>query len=212
MRRWLPLALIIATMAFSLGVYSRLPEQMAIHWNAAGEPDGFGSRAFGAFLLPFVVLAIWGLLMALPKLDPRSANIEKFRGDYDVLVVAVIAVMCLLHICVLGSALGWPIDVGRVAPIGIGALFVVIGNLLPRFQSNFFFGIRTPWTLSSETVWARTHQVGGYVMTGMGLLLMLAGILGSAFWLHVGIGGAFAMAIFVLGYSYHLWRAEQDTK
>ena len=51
MRRWLPLALIIATMAFSLGVYSRLPEQMAIHWNAAGEPDGFGSRAFGAFLL-----------------------------------------------------------------------------------------------------------------------------------------------------------------
>ena len=81
MRRWLPLALIIATMAYSVGVYSRLPAQIAIHWNAAGEPDGYGSRALGAFPLPFVVLAIWGLMMALPKLDPRSANIEKFRRD-----------------------------------------------------------------------------------------------------------------------------------
>ena len=211
MRR-LPLALIVATMAFTIAVYGRLPEQMAIHWNATGEPDGFGSRAFGAFLLPFVVLAIWGLLIALPKLDPRSANIEKFRDAYDVLVAAVIAVMCLLHICVLGSALGWPIDVGRVAPIGIGALFVVIGTLLPRFQSNFFFGIRTPWTLSSETVWARTHQVGGYVLMGIGLLLMLAGIVGTSFWLYVAIGGGFAMAIFVVAYSYLLWRTEQDAE
>ena len=56
MRRWIPLLLIAATVLFSMVVYSRLPDPMVIHWNASGEPDGYGSRAFGTFLLPVVIL------------------------------------------------------------------------------------------------------------------------------------------------------------
>lgn len=85
----------------------------------------------------------------------------------------------------------------------------MLGNLLPRFRSNFFFGIRTPWTLSSDTVWTRTHRVGGYVMVLIGLLLVLAGAVGSTRWVLVAICGAFAMVLFVLIYSYVIWRAEQ---
>ena len=209
MRRWLPALLILATVAFSVSVYSRLPERMVIHWSVSGQPDGFGSRVFGVFLLPAVMLALWGLLLVLPKLDPRSANIEKFRDTYDVFVIAVIAVMCVLQVGIVGSALGWPIQVARLAPISIGVLFVVLGNLLPRFRSNFFFGIRTPWTLSSETVWTRTHRVGGYLMMLMGLMLVVAGIVGSALWFTVAIGGAIVLTLSILAYSYVLWRSEQ---
>jgi uncharacterized membrane protein len=211
MRRWLPALLILATVAFSVSVYSRLPERMVIHWSVSGQPDGFGSRVFGVFLLPVVMLALWGLLLVLPKLDPRSANIEKFRDTYDVFVIAVIAVMCVLQVGIVGSALGWPIQVARLAPISIGVLFVVLGNLLPRFRSNFFFGIRTPWTLSSETVWTRTHRVGGYLMMLMGLLLVVAGIVGSTLWFTVAIGGAMVLMLSILAYSYVLWRSERDT-
>lgn len=209
MRKWLPAVLILATLVFSIAVYNRLPERMVIHWSISGEPDGYGSRGLGAFLLPLVALGMWGLLMVLPKLDPRSANIEKFRDTYDVFVLAVIAVMCVLHVGVVGSALGWPLPVGRLAPISIGALFVVLGNLLPRFRSNFFFGIRTPWTLSSDTVWTKTHRVGGYVMVLIGLLLVVAGTIGSPRWFLVAICGAIAMVTVVLVYSYVVWRAEQ---
>jgi len=94
--------------------------------------------------------------------------------------------------------------------MSIGALFVVLGNLLPRFRSNFFIGIRTPWTLSSESVWARTHRVGGYLMVLIGLLLFVAGLVGSARWLLVAVGGSSTLVIVVLVYSYVLWRAERD--
>jgi uncharacterized membrane protein len=212
MRRWFPLTLIVATLAFSLAVYSRLPDSMTVHWSVTGEPDRYGSRAVGALLLPFIMIGMWGLLLALPKLDPRSAHIEKFRDTYDLFVIAVIGVMGLLHVGILGSALGWPIQVGRLAPVAIGALFVILGNLLPRFRSNFFFGIRTPWTLSSESVWARTHRVGGYMMIIVGLLLVLAGMLGTSRWLIVAISGAAAMVTGVLVYSYVIWRAEQQSR
>jgi len=88
------------------------------------------------------------------------------------------------------------------------ALPIALGSLLPRFRSNFFFGIRTPCTLSSETVWKRTHRVGGYVRVLMGRL-MVAGLMGTARWLTVAIEGAFDLAMFVLVYSYVIWRAEQ---
>ena len=209
MRKWIPLVFIAATIAFSAVVFGRLPDPMVIHWNASGEPDGYGSRMFGAFLLPVVILFIWGLLLVLPKIDPRRANIEQFRDSYDVLVIAVVAVTCLLHVGILGSALGWPIQVGRLAPLAVGGLFLVLGTLLPRFKSNFFFGIRTPWTLSSETVWTRTHRVGGGLMMVIGGLLVVAGLMGTAGWLYVALGGAGALVIVILLYSYIIWRAEQ---
>src|SRR5512139_2743363 len=141
MRRWLPAVFIIATVVFTIAVYRRLPDPMVIHWNASGEPDGYGSRLFGAFVLPVVMLFIWGLMAAVPKLDPRAANIQQFRGTYDLFVAAVVGVLSLLQVGIIGSALGWPIQVGRLAPISIGALFALLGALLPRFKSNFFLGI-----------------------------------------------------------------------
>jgi uncharacterized membrane protein len=209
MRRWLPAVLILATIVFSLAVYNRLPERMVMHWNADGEPDGYGSRMLGALLLPAVTLGIWGLLLAVPRLDPRAENIAKFRDTFDQLVLAVIGMMCCLHVAVIGSALGWPISVGRVVPVVIGILFLFLGTLLPRFRSNFFVGIRTPWTLSSETVWTRTHRVGGYLFGLIGVLLIAAGLIGSRRWLLVAIYGTLALAVTILVYSYVIWRGEQ---
>ncbi|HEX6316669.1 MAG TPA: SdpI family protein [Gemmatimonadaceae bacterium] len=210
MRKWLPALLVLATVVFSIAVFSRLPDPMAIHWNVRGEVDGYGSRAFGAFLFPAVIAGMWGLLVALPRIDPRRANIEKFRDTYELLIVAVVAAMCLLHVGILASALGWPIPVGRLVPITIGLLFVVLGNLLPRFRSNFFFGIRTPWTLSSESVWTKTHRAGGYMMVAVGLLLMLAGILATPLWFYVALAGSGALVVGILTYSYVLWKTEQQ--
>jgi uncharacterized membrane protein len=212
MRKWLPAVLILATVAFTVAVFARLPDPMVIHWSVSGEPDGYGSRVLGAFVLPVVMLFMWGLMVVLPGLDPRGANIEKFRDTYDVFVIAVVGVMCVLQVGILGSALGWPIEVGRLAPISIGALFVLLGGMLPRFRSNFFIGIRTPWTLSSDTVWEKTHRVGAYAMSLIGLLLIVAGVVGSTAWGLVAVGGAIAMVLVVLVYSYLAWRSEQQPR
>lgn len=210
MRKWIPAVLILATLAFSIAVFNKLPERMVIHWSASGEPNGYGSRAFGTFFLPVVMIGMWALLSVVPKIDPRGKNIEQFRSSYEILVIAVIGLLCVLHVGALASALGGPIPMARIAPIGIGALFITLGSQLPRFRSNFFFGIRTPWTLSSETVWARTHRVGGYAMMGIGILFLSVGLVGSPYWFWFVFACSMALALGVLVFSYLAWRQEQS--
>ncbi len=212
MRKWIPAVILLAVVACSLAAYSRLPEQMPIHWNARGEVDGYGSRFWGAFGLPLVVLAIWGLLRAIPYIDPRRANIEKFRDTYENLIIAAVSVPALIHLAMLGSALGLPIAMGRVVPLVVGLLLIFLGNLLPRFRSNWFIGIRTPWTLSSDAVWARTHRFGGYCMVIVGALLMIAGVAKSDIWAQVAVIGGAGMALAVVLYSYLTWRTENHRK
>jgi len=212
MRKWIPPLLILVVLLFSALVFSQLPDQMPVHWNARGEVDRYGSRVWGAFGMPVIMAGIWGLLLAIPYLDPRRANIEKFRGTYELLVVTVIAMIALIHVAVLGSVLGWPISIGRVVPAAVGLLFIFLGNLFPRFRSNWFMGIRTPWTLSSDTVWTKTHRFGGYFMVVVGLLLIGAAIANTESWLKVAIGGGIAMAISVVVYSFIVWKNEQSAK
>jgi uncharacterized membrane protein len=208
MRKWLPLVLIAGTVVFSLAVYGQLPERVVTHWNANGEPNGYSSRAFAAFLLPGMTLAMWGILRVIPYVDPRRANIEKFRDTYELMIVVIVLMLSVIHLAVIGNALGWPISIARVVPLAVGAFFVIFGNLLPRFRSNFFMGIRTPWTLSSEAVWTKTHRVGGYLMVLAGVLIMLATFLPARYFTWIVLGSTFGMAIGMIGYSYVAWRGE----
>ncbi len=89
-----------------------------------------------------------------------------------------ITLMALIHVAVIGRALGWPMpDIGRLVPLLVGGMTLVLGNVMPRARPNWWFGIRTPWTLSSDTVWTRTHRMGGYLMTAAGIITVLSVVL-----------------------------------
>jgi uncharacterized membrane protein len=199
---------VLGAYLFSAAVYSQLPERVPTHWGTDG-PDRWSSRPVGAFLLPTIALGTWLLLRWLPSIDPRRENYAKFRGTYDAVVLASVALLSAIHILALGAALGWPIRVERLAPVGVGLLLVVIGNFLPRARPNWFFGIRTPWTLSSERVWERTHRVGGYVMMAFGIMLASTALLGGPWTKAIIIAGAVALVIGTYGYSYLIWRSER---
>ena len=209
MRRWLPAVLIAGSVVFSLVVFNRLPERMPVHWGMSGEPDRYGSRIEGAFLMPVVMAALLLLMQWYPSRDPRATNIEKFRGAYDTVVFATIALLAGIHVVAVGSALGWRIDMATVVLGGIGVLFVVLGNLLPRVRSNFIFGIRTPWTLSSEDVWTRSHRVGGYAMVAAGLLTIAGAFLSRRLGLGLALGSLAIGSLVPIVYSYVLWSRER---
>ena len=209
MRRWLPASFIAGAWLFAIAVYSRLPERVAVHWDMSGEPNRYGSRVEGAFLLPALMLALYLVLQWYPSRDPRAANIAKFRGAYDSIVAATIAFLGVVHLLALSRSLGWRVDITTVVLACTGAMFALIGNLLPLARSNFIFGIRTPWTLSSDRVWTRVHRVGGYAMVAAGLLTMV-----SAFFVRPG-GMVVALASVILAgvipvvYSYLLWSSNR---
>lgn len=122
---------------------------------------------------------------------------------------AVITVMFLIHIFALGTALGMNVPIRQLVPAALGLLFIVIGNVLPRVRPNWMMGIRTPWTLSSDRVWERTHRVG-YLMTGLGVLLVLAAALApAAATLILIVVGVVIVSFGTIIYSYLAWREEK---
>src|SRR5205814_8854834 len=188
--------------------YSKLPERLPIHWRLDGEVNRYGSRADGAFLLPAMMIVVWLLLRFLPRIDPRRANYAKFSDTYDLLVNSLVTLFAVMHVALLGTALGWPISMERLAPALVGLQFLVLGNVLPRARPNWWFGIRTPWTLSNDRVWLRTHRVGGYLLAGAGVALLVAAALPRIWTFALG-GAAVVLAAFgSLIYSYFAWKQE----
>lgn len=208
--RWLGLVFIAASFAFSLVVYGRLPEQVATHFGVTGEPDGWSSRSFAAFGLPLLTFFMYSLLSALPKIMPRRDNYEKFSETYWTVITLVIAFMCALHVVILGKALGWLLNVPAFVLLGVGAMFVVLGNLMPRVKSNWLLGIRTPWTLESESVWRETHRVGGRTMVIAGVVTMIAAFLPPTIQPWVALVALLLGAFLPVVYSYIVWRRENQ--
>lgn len=210
MRKWLPVLFILIALGVTAAVWSDIPERVPTHWNVRGEPDDFGSRTMGALMLPLTALAVFVLLRLLPRIDPRRANYDRFADTYDWLLVFIVGAMVLMHLVMIGVYLGVPIAIERAFPAIIGLLLIGVGNMLPRARSNWWFGIRTPWTLSDERVWARTHRIGGYAMMAAGGMLLLTAAMPSVFPMWLAIALAVSAALAPAVYSYFLWRGLRD--
>lgn len=202
------LMLAAATLA-GLLLWNQLPEQMASHWNVNDQVDGYMSRFWGVFLLPLITLGMLVLFLVVPSIDPLKANIAQFRAVFNLFIVLIVAFMVYIH----GLTLAWSLGFNNFKMSGamlpaIGLLFIFIGFMLRQAKRNFFIGIRTPWTLSSDTVWNETHRIGAVLFMVSGGLAFLGGFFGgtTAFWLmFIPIIGS---TIFLLIYSYVLYRRE----
>jgi len=206
MRRLAPGAIgFAASVAFAGWAYQKLPAAVVTHWGIDGRPDGWSSPLTAVVMFPAIGLLLLLIFWVLPRIDPRREAYTASSSPYWIVANIVMLVVAVLHVVVLGNALGWAIRVPVLVPVMVGGLFVVIGILMPRMQPSWFMGIRTPWTLSSDEVWARTHQMGGRFWIGAGVLLALAA-LGGRFWLFLGVGGAAFAVLAPVVYSWRIWR------
>lgn len=176
--------IIIAAFLVGILAYDKLPESIPMHWNFAGEIDGYGSKFIGVFMSPVIMLALWLGMMYLPKIDPKKENYKKFDKSYRVIQSILLIFFFIIQIMVIFSAMGYEVTVNKVMPIVMGILMVLIGNYLPKAKSNFFYGIKTPWTLSSEVSWKKTHRLGGKLFVLSGLISIV-----SQFIFNVNIAG-----------------------
>lgn len=210
-QEWLSLLAIVATFILSAVFYSQLPDPMPIHWNSAGQADDYAPRFIGAFLLPVIMLFIYLLLLVVPRIDPRQKNIERFNDTYTLLRHGILLFMAYIHAVVFYSVLSHQ-DTLVVSFVvgGVGILFMVIGNYMPRMRSNWFMGIRTPWTLSSEFVWRKTHRLGGRLFILAGLLIFLTAFLRTELTVFAIVLAVVLASLVPIIYSYLLYKQEQE--
>jgi uncharacterized membrane protein len=164
---------LIITFTLTIAIYPTAPDRIVSHWNAAGQADGYMSTFWGLFLIPFIMTGFVALLAVLPRIDPHKKNYEKFQDYYDGFILLFVLFLLAIQVQIILWSIGYQISPNLTFPLLIGMLFIYIGFLLGHAEQNWFVGIRTPWTLSSATVWKKTHEIGGK-------LFIIAGVIACA--------------------------------
>jgi uncharacterized membrane protein len=185
-------------------LYPSLPDQIPSHWNAAGEVDGYLPKFWGLFLFPFILTGLVLLFLVIPRIDPLRANILQFLPYYEWFVVIFALFLLSLQATTILWAYGILVPINTVMSLGIGILFFYIGILLGHARRNWFIGIRTPWTLSSNTVWKKTHRLGSVLFMVAGLIALL-GTLFPAYAIWLILVPVLALTGITVVYSYLLY-------
>ena len=205
------LGIIILSFVVSTWLYPQLPESVAIHWNALGEADGFAPKVWAVTLVPFISLLILGLFWLIPRIDPLKKNIEGFRPYYEGMIVVVMLFLFYIHAISMALNTGLAFSIIQALAPAFGVLFYYVGILMGKARRNWFIGIRTPWTLSSEAVWNRTHRLGGKLFRTVGLIALLGVVLPDyALWLI--LAPVLFIAGYLIVYSYFEYQKEARKK
>lgn len=196
---------ILAVWSLAAYLYPSLPDPMPVHWNLDGEVDGYSTRLWGIAVLCLLPLGVFLLLRVLPSISPQGFRMDRFERALDMIVLAItLAISGLVALALLAAA-GGDVPTGTLRPLILGGLFVVIGNFLGKVQRNFFVGIRTPWTLASDEVWARTHRVGAWLFVLAGVAIC-ATALEPRWFLRVLVAAIGGAAILSVAYSFVVYR------
>jgi uncharacterized membrane protein len=199
----IPIILIVISVLASFYFYANFPEKVPTHWNYKGEIDGWSAKGFAAFFFPGLNLGMYLLFLGLPYFDPKRDKYIQFHKPYHVFKNLLVAFMTGIYFLVGFAGLGFELAIGKIVPAAVGILFLIIGNYLGKIKSNWFMGIRTPWTLSNEEVWNKTNRLGGKLFIFAGLIMILGIFIpATIFWIIFII--SMAIIIFI-PFIYSFW-------
>jgi uncharacterized membrane protein len=186
-----------------------LLEKIPTHWNINMQPDQWTDREhFVWYLLiaPSVMLLMVLLMMVLPLISPKNFEIERFAGTFGFVMTSLVVYFAYVGLLILwAGVVEDPPYWSNCFVCGIFALFAVMGNVMGKVKRNFWMGVRTPWTLASETVWDRTHRVAAWLWTGVGVVGAIAVLCGVPFWIALIV--LFAAALWPVVYSLILYKS-----
>jgi len=211
MKRSMYYPLVIVMLMFLAGayLYPQLPDQIPTHWNAQGEVDDYSSRDVGVFMMPVISLAIYLIFLAIPHMAVFKKNVKEFYDSYAGGFFTILMLFMFgVQLFSLFAGLGSQFEIMYFMVPAISMLFGYIGYILPKVKRNFFIGIRTPWTLASDRVWKKTHEMGGKLFMGSAVIMLLSLLFPpEAFW--VSIVAIIAASFYMLLYSYLEFRKEK---
>ncbi len=167
------ISFIIIAFILSFLYYNDLPSSIITHWGINGNADGYSPKDFGLFLLPLLLTGVIILLYFLPKIDPLKKNINEFRTEYHTLIAVISGFFLYLQIVIIITNLGMNFDIRQLLVPAFAILIYSTGSLIKKAKRNFFIGIRTPWTISSDLVWEKTHNKAGKLYKASAILCLI---------------------------------------
>ena len=196
---------VLAALVATWSVFDRLPEPLPTHFGFDGKPNGWMPRAYGAWGMPAFAFLLWAFVRFLPLVLPKSEKQRLAVSSMPLVAMFTAVFMAAVHVVILYVALAPGADVTKIIFALMGVFFVALGLVMPRLRRNPVIGIRTPWTLTSDENWARTHRLAGYSMVvgGVlgGLVSLAGGPVASVAALACFLGSAIVPAVWSLLYA-----------
>jgi uncharacterized membrane protein len=207
------LVLILAMLGASAEAWQLLPAgaRIAVHWGFDGRPNGYGGKAYALLSGPALAAALAAVFAVIPRIEPRRLNLAASAKFYAAAWMAAIGVIAVVHAAVLASALHAGFDNRAVVTGAVAVMLIVLGNYMGKSRSNFFAGVRTPWTLSSEYSWEHSNRLGGrlLMLSGAATLAALL-VLGAKLALLILTGTVLAAAVASVVMSYVYWARDPN--
>lgn len=200
----LALLVIVAQIAISAGTYPFLPPSVPSHFDASGQVNGYMPKLVIAILYPGISIVLFLILRFITQIGPNLGYRNQRRANTQVvnlIMVGILLFMLVIQLLTTAYALGAHVDISLVVFLAISVLFIFLGNYLGKLRRNFWAGIRTPWTISSDVVWERTHRLGGWLFVLVGFI----GLITSFFppLRVIGLMGPLIVVVIILTvYSY----------
>ena len=210
--KWMMLVtslLILLPIAAGLILWEQLPEQLPIHWNAAGEVDGWCSKTQGVFLMPVVLLAVHWLCVLVTGQDPKNKDKNEKAKAMILWLIPVLSLV--VNGMVYAYALNRDVNIQTLLPVFLGVVFLVIGNYLPKCSRNSTIGLKLPWTLNSDENWNATHRLTGKIWMSGGLVVAATVLLPAnlSFWIMIAIGAVMVLVPAIYSYWFYKTHEEQ---
>ncbi|MFA5723949.1 MAG: DUF1648 domain-containing protein [Candidatus Pacearchaeota archaeon] len=200
-------AILIIVFSFLIGIYSyaHLPDKVASHWNSNGLVDGYMSKFWGIFLMPLISMALFLLFLFLPGLDPLKNNYKAFKNYYDSFILVMIVFLFYAYLLTILWNFGVKINMNLSLIPALGFLFFYIGMILNKLKRNWFIGIKTPWTVSSDKVWEKTHKLGSVLFKISGIITII-GVFFPSYIIWFTLLPVILSSVWLIIYSYLEYR------
>ncbi len=190
--------------------YPQVPNVMITHWGFQGEPDGYMSKEWGLFLIPSLLAVFALLFVKIPEIDPLKKNIEKFRPHYDNFIILLFLFLFAIQLVMILWNLGVQLSFALVLPPLMAMLFYYVGVLCAHAEKNWFIGIRTPWTMSSDAVWEKTNKLAGKLFKISAAIILLSMLLPELMVLFI-LGPVVFTGAYTVWYSYSEYQKERKS-
>lgn len=199
------IGVVILSFLISAVAYPLLPEKIASHWNYLGQPDAYSQKFWSLFLIPAISFLLIVLFTQIPKLDPLKKNYRLFSKHYNGFILVLVIFLFYINLLMVTFNAFFDFNILLAMLPAFSFLFFYIGILLDNAKRNWFVGIRTPWTLSSEFVWEKTHHFGGKLFR-FSAVLMLLGMLFPRYSIWFILVPILASALVIIIYSYFVFK------
>jgi uncharacterized membrane protein len=177
LKKELPLiAIVLLPFIYLAYIWNQLPEKVPMHWDIKGEIDRYGEK-MELIIIPILLpLLVYIIFLIVPKIDPKN-KLNKMGNKLQIIKVLSTTFMSILALFIIYSSKNQSFTNPNYIILLIGVLYIILGNYFKTIKANYFIGIRTPWTLENETVWKKTHKLGGKLWFVGGIIVVLTSLI-----------------------------------